>query len=200
MMLLPSMTRPSRDTRIVRAKARREVHEFRRGARVQPQAIANRHVAARHSMRLRERLTEASSLQQIRRHPDRVAAVLAQRPRDLGQVLLLAQVGGLDQHRQVDAGHDLDLVRLEKRDAEIRRRAAEHVGRDQHAFRPLHARDRRGDLVARVLHVFVPADRHRGERRQVADDGLGGVDQLDRQLPVRDDDHADHGWRLPWPY
>ena len=49
-----------------------------------------------------------------------------------------------------------------------------------------------GDLVARVLDVLVPADRDREEIRQVADDGFGGVDQLGRELPVRDDDDANH--------
>ena len=48
--------------------------------------------------------------QQIRRHPDGVAAVLAHLARDVQQVRLLLEAGQLDQHRQVDAGDDLDLL------------------------------------------------------------------------------------------
>ena len=46
------------------------------------------------------------------------------------------------------------------------------------------------DVLARIVDVVVPADRDRGELRQVADDHLGGVDQLGGQLPVRDDNDA----------
>ena len=56
-----------------------------------------------------------------------------------------------------------------------------------------HPLDRLRDVLARVVDVVVPADRHGGELRQVADDHLGGVDQLGRELPVRDDDDSDHG-------
>ena len=38
----------------------------------------------------------------------------------------------------------------------------------------------------------MPADRHRGHLRQIADDRLGRVDELDRELPVGDDDDSDH--------
>ena len=57
---------------------------------------------------------------------------------------------------------------------------------------PRDALDRLRDVLARVVHVVVPADRDRGELRQVADDHLGGVHQLGRELPVRDDDDANH--------
>ncbi len=130
--------------------------------------------------------------QQIRRHPDRVPAVLAHLPRDRQQIRRAAQAGQLDQHRQVDAGDHLDAVVLEKRHAEVRRRAAEHVGQQQHALLAAHPLDRLRDLLPRVVHIVVPADRHRGELRQVADDHLGGVHQLGRELPVRDDDDANH--------
>ena len=53
-------------------------------------------------------------------------------------------------------------------------------------------RDRLRDLIARVLGVLVPADRDRGKSRQVADDRLGRVHQLRGELPVRDDDDANH--------
>ena len=44
----------------------------------------------------------------------------------------------------------------------------------------------------RVVDIVMPADRHRGELRQIADDHLGCVEQLGRQLPVRHDDDANH--------
>ena len=44
------------------------------------------------------------------------------------------QARQLDQHRQVDAGDHLESIGLEKRHAEVRRRAAEHVGEQQHAL------------------------------------------------------------------
>ena len=81
---------------------------------------------------------------------------------------------------------------LEKRHPEVRRRAAEHVGQQQHAFLAAHPLDRLRDILPRIVHVVVPADRHGGELRQVADDHLRGVHQLGRELPVRDDDDADH--------
>ena len=64
--------------------------------------------------------------------------------------------------------------------------------------RPARA-DRLRDLLARVVHVVVPADRHRGELRQVADDRLRRVHQLGGELPVRDDDDANHRDRTPPP-
>ena len=57
--------------------------------------------------------------------------------------------------------------------------------------------DRRGDLVARVLDVLVPADRHRRKVRQVADDGLGGVDELGGELSVGHDHDANHAPPFP---
>ena len=46
------------------------------------------------------------------------------------------------------------------------------------------------NLFTRVADIVVPADRDGRELRQVADDHLGGVDQLDGQLSVGDDDDA----------
>ena len=86
--------------------------------------------------------------------------------------------------------------RSDEGDAEIRRRAAEHVGQHEHAAgrsvppaAPTPARSPRRS-PPRVLDVFVPADRHGGEVRQIADDHFRRVDQLGRELPVRHDDHA----------
>src|SRR5436190_75764 len=59
-----------------------------------------------------------------------------------------------------------------------------------------HALDRLSDVFPRVAHIVVPADRHRSEARQVADDYLRGIQQLCRQLPVRHDDDANHAFIL----
>ncbi len=83
-------------------------------------------------------------------------------------------------------------------------RAAEHVGQHDDAGRPGHAPDGGGDGLARGLDVVVPADRDGDEAGKLADDHLGGVDQLGRQLAVRDDDdaeqrrarHVDDGGRI----
>ena len=107
----------------------------------------------------------------------------------------LPQAGQLDQHRQVDAGDHLEPIGLEKRHAEVRRRAAEHVGQQQHALFAADPLDRLRDVLARVVDIVVPADRDGGELRQVADDHLRGVDQLGGELPVRDDHHANHQHR-----
>ncbi len=39
------------------------------------------------------------------------------------------------------------------------------------------------DILARIVHIVVPADRHRGELGQIADDHLGRVHQLGGELP-----------------
>ena len=46
------------------------------------------------------------------------------------------------------------------------------------------ALDRGGDFLPRIVGVVVPADRHRRELRQIADDHFGGIDQLDGELTV----------------
>ena len=49
MMLLPSITFVSRDDTDVRLEARRQVHELRRRARVQPELVDDGHGAADHA-------------------------------------------------------------------------------------------------------------------------------------------------------
>jgi hypothetical protein len=39
----------------------------------------------------------------------------------------------------------------------------------------------------------MPPDRDRAEPRQFADDHLGGIQQLGRELPVSNDNDPDHG-------
>jgi hypothetical protein len=47
-------------------------------------------------------------------------------------------------------------------------------------------------VLPRVVHIVVPPDRDRGELRQVADDHLGGIDQLVGELSVSHDNDTDH--------
>ena len=182
----------------VRLKPRREMHEPRRRPRVQPQLIGDghrsrtSHLALTHLAPMLQRTRLHFRVQQIRRHPDGVAPHLAHLARHAQQIGRALQVRQLDQHRQIDARDDLDTVGLEKRQAKIRRRAAEHVGQDQHAVRALHARDRAGDRLARDRRIVVPADRHRDKLRQLSDNRLRRVHQLVRELPVGDDNDANH--------
>ena len=71
-----------------------------------------------------------------------------------------------------------------QRHRQVRRRAAEHVREDQHAGALRRRARSPARSRARVFGVLVPADRDRGESRQVADDRLGRVQQLRGQLPV----------------
>ena len=125
-MLLPSISRPPRPTRMDETKPAGDVDEARRRARVQPERIDDRGRAGRHAL-----LVPA---QQVRRDPDRVAAVLAHLARDGQQVLAGERPRQLDQHRQIDAGDHLDVV-ADERHREIRRGPAEHVGQDEHRRR-----------------------------------------------------------------
>ena len=44
---------------------------------------------------------------------------------------LLVDPRDLDEHRQIGAGHDLDTILIEEREAEVRRSPAEHVDDDE---------------------------------------------------------------------
>ena len=88
---------------------------------------------------------------------------------------------------------------LTKVTAEVRRGAAEHVGQHEDiagssSVPPAvttDTRDRRRDFLARLIDILVPADRHRREMRQIADDHLGRVHELGGQLTMRDDNDAE---------
>src|SRR6185437_10470136 len=90
-------------------------------------------------------------------------------------------------------------VGFQERHRQVGGRPAEHVGQHDDAgvvvdrairllTQPL---DRVSDLLPRQIDVVVPADRHRGELRQIADDHFRRVEQLRRELSVRDDDYTD---------
>ncbi len=88
--------------------------------------------------------------------PASLAAATAPRQR-----LLVADRGELDQHRQVHAGHDLDARAIHRRDGEIGRRAAEHVGQDDHARARIDLAHGIHDLGAPLLDIVLGADADR---------------------------------------
>ena len=193
MMLLPSITRAPRADADARLEGARGVDEPRRRARVHAELVADGHRAGHHrSVAYVSRLRLRP--QQIRRDPDGVAAVLAHLARDGQQV------------RRSSAA-PASLISIGRLTPVITstRSASRNVSPRFDGVPPnmsvristpsgaLHPRDRLLDLLARVVHVVVPADRHGGELRQVADDRLGRVHQLGRELAVRDDDDANHG-------
>ena len=129
MMLLPSISRPCRATRIRDSKPRRQMDELRRRPRVQAQLVHDGDRARRHAA------AWFVASQQDPTPPRSRSAMVAHLARHREQVGELAERRELDQHRQVDAGDDLDAAGFEKRHAQVRRRAAEHVGQQQHAAR-----------------------------------------------------------------
>jgi hypothetical protein len=98
----------------------------------------------------------------------------------------------LDEHRQIHSRDDLDTVAVEKRQPDVRRRAAEHVGQNEYALGALDLRDGFRDRFARHGGIIVPANRHCDKLRQLSDDGSRGVHELVRQLTVGDDYDANH--------
>src|SRR6266540_5234785 len=98
----------------------------------------------------------------------------------------------LQDHREVHPGDDLELL-VEEREREVRGGAAEHVREDEDAVPRVDPVDRVREPGARVLHGGAGPDAHRLALLELADDGLGGAQQLLRELPVRGDDESDHG-------
>jgi len=85
-----------------------------------------------------------------------------------------AQTRELDQHRQVDAGDDLDPALGEERQGEVGRCAPNMSVKSTTPARALHASEGPADFLACGLRVVLPADRDGGERGQLADDHLRG--------------------------
>ena len=101
-------------------------------------------------------------------------------------------MGELDQHRQVDTGDDLDPIRFEKRQAQIRGRAPEHIRQDKHACRALNLADGARNRLSRRRGIVVPSNRDVNELRQLTDDRARRVDELVRELTVSHNDDANH--------
>jgi hypothetical protein len=80
----------------------------------------------------------------------------------------------------------------QERGGDVGGRAPEHVCEQEHALARVHALDRPLDLLARHVHVVVPAD---GDRRDVVylfHDHLRRGNEFVGQLPVRHYDSAYH--------
>src|SRR3546814_10833044 len=102
-----------------------------------------------------------------------------------------AQAGQLDQHRQVDAGDDLDLAIVEHGDRKVRKRAAEHVGQQSDAVAFVGSRNGVDDVLPALLHIVFRPD---ADRRHVflrADDVLERLDEFYRQPPVGYQDRSE---------
>ncbi len=152
MMLLPSIVLPSRLHANLRLIARRRVDELRGGAGVQSRAGCEiTHPGASCLLRLPRRdvpgvepSSRSDATQMALRPCSRSCRATSV---ERGAVLRLAALISIGRFTPVTISI-LSLV--EERDAEIRRRAAEHVGGDQHAARLLSpARSRRRSRRAR---------------------------------------------------
>jgi len=97
-----------------------------------------------------------------------------------------------DQHRQVDACHDLDLVLIEKRGGDVGGCTAEHIGQNQNTIGTLDPFQRLFDHAGRRPDIVVPSERNRGGVVNFTDNHLRRVQKLDGQPTVSNDEPADH--------
>ena len=108
------------------------------------------------------------------------------------QRALVADLGELDQHRQVDAGEHLDLRPAHHGNREVGRRAAEHVGEDSDAVAGVDALDRLDDVLAALFDVIVGTDGHGLDLLLRADHMLERRAEFDGEPPVRNENETDH--------
>src|SRR5215471_15911058 len=120
------------------------------------------------------------------------AGVLGRRD-GLGQRTLVAHLGELHQHREIDAGEDLDFRAPHHRDCKVGGGAAKHVGEDRHPLAAVHALDRLDDVLAALLDVVVGPDRYRLDLLLRADHVFQDRAELSGKAPMRDEYEADHG-------
>ena len=111
---------------------------------------------------------------------------------DVVEVGIAAHAGELDQHRQIDAGDHFHAPRLHHRDREVRRRAAEHVGQEDHAGAVVNLVDGGDDVASSLFHVVVRADRHGLARILMTDHMFERGAKFRRQLPMSDKHETDH--------
>ena len=180
-----------------RLKPRGQVHELRRRPRVHAELVHDGHDGIVVEVIAHESLSPPA--QQIRRHPDGASAHgrASRAPRPAGRSSCSSDASLISIGRLTPV---MTSSRSVSRNVMPRFDGVPpnmSVSSSTPAS-PLHPLDGLRDVLARVVHVVVPADRHGRELRQVADDHLRGVHQLGRQLPVRDDDDADHV-ALGWP-
>src|SRR4051794_34173498 len=85
-------------------------------------------------------------VRQLARQPDAALPLGLQPAGDLGDAALLAPLAGETQdHRQVDAGQDLDRPRPLEGERHVAGRAAKHVGEDEHPLALVQPPDGGGD-------------------------------------------------------
>ncbi len=106
---------------------------------------------------------------------------------------VLAQRSQFDEHRQIDAGNDLDVVRFEVWQRQIGGGATEHVRQHQYALASIEVLQLLPESIARFIGVHVPGQ---GKRRrglvEMGVDDPGGVQQSVGQVAVREYQHRDH--------
>src|SRR5690606_1413736 len=107
-------------------------------------------------------------------------------------VVAEAHAGELDQHRQVDAGDDLDLAGAHHGYRKVRRRAAEHVGENDDAGTGVGARYRIDNVIAALFHIVVSADADGFEILLRADHVLDSETELLGKTAVGDKNDTDH--------
>ena len=191
-MLLPSVVRLPRVTRIWLAKPRGHSHEPGRGARVQAERVHDRRrhvdvISSGSAAWRRRRGRRAADRRRRGWPPVRDRTGVARAPAGRSRRTPLASLISIARLTPVTTS-----TRPASRNAsaEVRRRAAEHVGEQQHAGAGVDFRDGRRDRRVRHGHVVVPADRHGLESGQIADDHFRGVQQFRGELAVRHDHDA----------
>ena len=172
MMLLPSISRAVPRHPDVRLELRRQVHELRRRARVHAELIHDGHVSRHHESGLRAFSPREQSPTPPRwrfahgrafRGRPPAGRATARRPASLISIGRLTPVMTSMRSVSRNVMPRFDGVPPNMSVSSSTPSVAAH------------ALDRLRDLLARVVHVVVPADRDGGELRQVADDHLGGV-------------------------
>src|SRR5215472_8796012 len=104
----------------------------------------------------------------------------------LVEPVLVAHVHELDEAGQVGAREHLDLAALEEGEREIARRAAIHVGHDNHTFAEIDGFHRRRDLALAPFDVVFGPDAHGAQMCLRTDHVLHCRNDFLRQTAVRD--------------
>ena len=132
--------------------------------------------------------------QQVRRHPDRVPAVVAHLARDGEQIGRFAQrLASL-----ISIGRLTPVITSTRSISRNVMPRFDGVPPNMSVSSSTPPSPRTRSIACAMssrasFDVVVPADGDGGELRQIADDHLRGVHQLGGELPVRHDDDADHG-------
>ena len=88
------------------------------------------------------------------RESDTINSLMAEMTSRRFRHLPVVEGGELDQHRQVQARHHLELPLAEKGQRHVRRRAAEHVGEHEHAVAAIGGFERRANGLAHLVDAL----------------------------------------------